>query len=147
MDSNEPELIGEVTLEKGFLPLFAQSFIEHYGLFSLFVRAVSDYFTNGLVKMFLANDKPLPENIVNYAPAEATEALSVLMKSFILVHGRRVAGQALLNEWAGLEPIGSFSDFVDSTIGEGCFQNWLSALEAEHYVEACSVVQIGASDE
>ena len=147
MESNIPrQSIGKLDLEKGFLPLFSQSFIEHYGLFSLFVRAVSDSFTNATVKVLVAGDHPVPENIANYAPVEATKAVDVLMISLSSVHGRS-AGQALLHESTRFAPIGSFSDFVDSTYGAGCFNNWVSALEATQYEEACQAVPKRASDE
>jgi len=133
MEDEKPKKLAEVNVEEGFLPKFAEAFVKHYGINSMFVRATSDYLTNALAKLLTANNMLSSEKIASYAPAEATEALRVLMQSLISVHGRKIAGQALLDEAFELKPIGSFQNFVDSTHATGCFQRWHEAIEAEQY--------------
>jgi hypothetical protein len=129
-----------VNVEEGFLPTFAESYVEHYGTNSLFVRAVSDYLTNALANLLEAKAGQLSQKIAIYAPDEAYDALLHLVESLVSVHGNRTVGQTLMHEACALTPIGSFAALVNSTHGAGCFQRWHEALEAENYTAAQGAV-------
>jgi hypothetical protein len=106
-----------------FLPAFSSTFVAHYGLSSVFVRALADYFTSRLARIYEKNGKlERPESIARHSTAQAVQLLE---QWFPTVDG---AHKTAMQEALGELPIGSTALIVDQAFGDGQFEKWLEWL-------------------
>jgi len=134
-DDPAPEPLSEISVEEGFHPRFAESFHEHYGTDSVFVRAVADSFTLALSRMLDAEGKLAEGTVVPVLGTEAAyRALGRLLRTVDSTHN------ILLQEAFAFVPLGSYAAAVDAVMGAGFFDRWHSYLETHDYVAANQLV-------
>jgi hypothetical protein len=123
-----PRALSDINLEEGFYPRLTESFREHYGKESVFVRAVADTFTLALSRMLEAKGKLAEGTVVPVLGIEAAyQAVGRLLRAVPLTHN------ILLQESFGALPVGSYSAAVDKIMGAGFFDRWHSYLESRNY--------------
>jgi hypothetical protein len=139
MKSEDPDgaskPLSEISVEEGFHPRFAESFHEHYGTDSVFVRAVADSFTLALSRMLDAHGKLAEGTVVPVLGTEAAyRVLGRLLRAVDSTHN------ILLQESFGALPLGSYAAAVDKIMGPGFFDRWHSYLESHDYVAANQLI-------
>jgi len=119
-----------VNVDEGFLPRFSAEFRSRFGHESLFVRAVSDYFTMALARMLAAHGRlNNTQSVKFFGSEEAARAVSRL------VAGNRELSHALMQSATGSKPPEFFERAFLEKRPEVALDAWLAALEANDFAE------------
>ena len=134
-----------ISVSEGFLPHFSADFRARYGEDSLFVRAVSDFYTQAVVRTLWRRNKLRdPSRVALFASPDAVRAIKELMERLT---DRGAASNALLMEATGGRPSGTFEQIVDTEFATGFFAGWLEAFQAGCFDQATATIPVPTVEE
>lgn len=128
--------------EVGYLPHFADAFLDAYGADSRFVLAVADCLFDRHVNVLIRAGKMPPDTLpMRIGTPRAFDAMVLLMRTLTSRGVERSVVQ-LMQVALGSRDHRAFSSVVDETFGEGVFERWRQAFERGEFEHAAACIGV-----
>jgi hypothetical protein len=140
--SEKPKELLQIDPEHGFYPHFADEFKKEYGFESIFVFAVADVLTARFIKVLIKAGRISP----NTQPRQlgSSDPAKTLEKLILKLQVKKPSSKEilpLLQEATGRVPLGTFSQEVNSLLGDWTFEKWLYLLQDNAFGKASELIE------